>query len=87
MQVNTSHFTGNGKRQRIFDKAPEIRERMIFLSDGKRSKPYQQFMNNIFSFTVTGKSAKHDDGADACSMVVQFAFLTGNRVEVFARPW
>ena len=87
MQVNTSHFTGNGKRQRIFDKAPEIRERMIFLSDGKRSKPYQQFMNNIFSFTVTGKAAKHDDGADACAMVVQFAFLTGNRVEVFARPW
>lgn len=87
MQINTTHFTGTGKRQRIFDKAPEIRERMVFLSDGKRSKAYQQFMNNMFSFTVTGKAAKHDDAADACAMVVDMAFRMNNRVEVFRRPF
>lgn len=87
MQINTSHFTGNGKRQRIFDKAPEIRERMLFLADGNRSKSYQQFMTNMFTFTVTGKAAKHDDACDALSMVCDMAFKSNNKVEVFSRPW
>ena len=87
MQINTSHFTGNGKRQRIFDKAPEIRERMFFLEDGKRSKAYQQFMNNMFSFTVTGKAAKHDDAPDSLAMVCDMAFRFKNRVEVISRPF
>ena len=87
MQINTKHFTGNGKRQRIFDKAPEIRERMIFLQDGYRSKTYQQFMTSIFSFTVTGKQAKHDDAADACAMVIDFAFHGFAKAEVVMRPF
>ena len=87
MQINTSHFTGTGKRQRIFDKAPEIRERMIFLEDGKRSKAYQLFMNNIFAFTISGKQAKHDDAPDACSMVCDMAFRYTIKAEVLKRPW
>ena len=88
MTINTSHFTGNGKRQRIFDKAPDIREHMIFLADGIRSKEYSQFMQSIFSFTVTGKAAKHDDAADSCAMAVDFAFFGNNaRVELMRRPF
>lgn len=88
MMINTSHFTGNGKRQRIFDHAPEIREHMIFLSDGHRSKSYQQFMNNVFSFTVTGKAAKHDDSCDALAMCCDMAFKDyARKVEIFNRPF
>lgn len=87
MQINTSHFTGNGKRQRIFDKAPEIRERMVFLEDGKRSKAYQQFMNNMFSFTVTGKQAKHDDAPDSLAMICDMVFRFKNKIEVISRPF
>lgn len=87
MQINTSHFTGTGKRQRIFDKAPEIRERMVFLQDGKRSKAYQQFMTNLFSFTITGKQAKNDDAADSCAMVIDMAVLGNNKAVVFHRPF
>ena len=87
MQINTSHFTGNGKRQRIFDKAPEIRERMVFLQDGKRSKAYQLFMNNMFAFTITGKQAKHDDACDSLAMACEMAFRFKNRVEVISRPF
>ena len=87
MQINTSHFTGNGKRQRIFDKAPEIRERMVFLQDGNRSKPYQMFMNNIFSFTVTGKQAKNDDAPDSCAMVIDMAFRAAQTASVVRRPF
>lgn len=88
MQINTSHFTGNGKRQRIFDKAPDIREHVIFLAEGYRSKEYSQFMQNLYSFTVTGKAAKHDDAADSLAMLVDFAFFGSMaKAEVFNRPW
>lgn len=87
MQINTSHFTGNGKRQRIFDKAPEIRDRMIFLEDGHRTKEYQQFMQNLFSFTVTGKSAKHDDAPDSLAMAIEFATNFTVKAEIIRRMW
>ena len=47
--------TNKKKEQRIFDKAPEIRE-MYFLDVEHRSKEYTKFMQNVFSFTVTGKN-------------------------------
>ena len=87
MQINTSHFTGTGKRQRIFDQSPEIKERMIFLSDGVRPKRYSLFMQNLFSFTITGKEAKHDDAPDVCAMAIQFAFFGMSKAEVIASPF
>ena len=87
MMINTSHFTGNGKRQRIFDKAPEIRERMVFLTDEKRSLPYQKFMTSLFSFTITGKAAKHDDAADSLAMLADMAYRQSMRAEAILRPW
>ena len=87
MRINTSHFTGTGKRTRIFDKAPEIRERMIFLADGHRTKEYSQFMQSLFSFTVTGKAAKHDDAADSLAMAIEFASTGQTRVEIIKRFW
>lgn len=85
MRINTSHFTGNGKRQRIFDKAPDIREHMIFLAEGHRTKEYTQFMQSVFSFTVTGKQAKHDDAADSLAMAIDFAMFSHNKVEIMKR--
>src|SRR5699024_3147924 len=51
------------KEMRIFDKAPEIRE-FYFLEEGKRSKEYSQFMQNVYSFKLTGRN-KHDDSVDS----------------------
>ena len=86
MQINTKHFTGTGKRTRIFDKAPDIRDHMVFLSDGHRTKEYSQFMQSLFSFTVTGKQAKHDDAADSLAMAIDFAlFGSKNKVELIKR--
>ena len=65
----TKHYTGNGKAQRIFDKAPDIRERMIFLEEGKRSKEYQMFMENVYAFTISGNN-KHDDAPDSLAMAI-----------------
>ena len=71
MTLNTSHFTGTGKRDRIIACAPDIRERMIFLQDGCRPKEYQKFMQNLYSFTFEG-TVKHDDAPDVCAMTIDY---------------
>ena len=83
IQISTKHFTGNGKEQRIFDKAPDIRERLIFLQ--KRPRDYELFMQNVFSFTINGKN-KHDDAPDSLAMVIVYAiFMNFSAVEVKKR--
>lgn len=85
--MNTKNKSVKGKQQRIFDRAPEIRERMVFLSDGHRSKPYSMFMQNLFSFTMTGKN-KNDDAPDSLCIAVNAAFFAASsKVEVFKRPY
>ena len=75
------------KEQKIFDKAPDIREHFVFLEDGKRSKEYQMFMQNVFSFKITGKN-KHDDAPDSLTMASDFAmFGYTNAIQVFKRPF
>lgn len=86
LQSTISHYTGNGKRQRIFDKAPEIKERMIFLEDGKRDKPYSMFMQNVYAFTVEG-TLKHEDAPDSLGIAMAMAFMSSTKVEVMRRPW
>ena len=87
VQSSTKHYTGTGKEQRIFDKAPEIREHMLFLSAGNRSKAYEQFMQNVYSFTFSKKN-KHDDAPDSLAMAMSFALFGGStKAEVFKRPW
>ncbi len=79
--------TDKAKFQRIFDKAPDIRENMVFLESGKRSKAYSMFMQNVFSYTMFKKSA-HDDAPDSLTMAMNMVrSLDGNRISVFARPF
>ena len=82
VQITTKHFTGTGKEQRIFDKAPDIRQNMIFLD--KRDKEYELFMQNVFSFSVMGKN-KHDDAPDSLAMAVTFLIIGETKVEVHKR--
>lgn len=79
--------TIGGKAQRIFNVAPDIRERMIFLEDGRRSKEYSLFMQNLFAFKVVGKN-KNDDAPDSLCMAIKM--VTGRnkaRVYVMDSPW
>ena len=64
---------GKNKEQRIFEAASDIREHMVFLKDGKRSKEYSLFMQNVFSFKITGKN-KHDDAPDSLQMAIAYAY-------------
>lgn len=78
--------TDKGKFQRIFDKAPDIREMMIFRESGKRSKEYNLFMQNVFSFKMIGKN-KNDDAPDSLTMAISMVLNPMGRVEVFKRPF
>jgi len=74
------------KEIRIFDRAPEIRE-LIFLDNGKRSKEYQQFMQNVFAFKVQGKN-KTDDAPDSLALAIDM--VRGVRTPIataFKRPF
>lgn len=76
-----------GKNQRIFDKAPEIRERMIFREAGKRSKPYSLFMQNVFSFKMFAKN-KHDDAPDSlCMAIGMVRSVSARSAFIFKRPF
>lgn len=77
--------TDKAKDQRIFDKAPDIRERMVFLEDGKRDRAYSLFMQNVFSFKMFAKN-KHDDAPDSLAMAIDMTRFTA-RVEIFKRPF
>jgi len=76
--------THTSKEQRIFDKAPDIREHFVFLAPEKRSKEYQAFMDNVFTFTITGKN-KHDDAPDSLAMAADMAFKRTPQAATFRR--
>lgn len=74
------------KFQRIFDKAPDIREMMIFRESGKRSKPYSLFMQNVFSYKMFAKN-KNDDAPDSLSMAIAMVRNPTQKAEIFKRTF
>lgn len=86
LNITTKAAPNNvAKEIRIRDKAPEIRE-FYFREEGKRSKEYSLFMQNLFSFKVTGKN-KHDDAPDSLSQAVEMVRGTYGVISVFKRPY
>lgn len=79
--------TSKRKEQRIWDKAPSIRE-MYFRDTGCRSQEYRKFMTNLYSFTINGKN-KHEDAADCLASLAYFIEGHWNvaRVEVIKNPF
>lgn len=75
------------KKDRIYEKSPDIRKNFMFLSSGHWAKEYSQFMANVFSFKYIGKN-KHDDAPDVLSATAEEAFKRRNaKAEIFARPF
>lgn len=73
------------KEARIMDKAETIRG-FYFLEENKRSKAYQEFITNVFSFKLVGKN-KHDDAPDSLAMAADFIEAGHRKVEFMKRPW
>lgn len=86
LQNTTKHWSSQmGKAGRIYKVAPEIRDRMIFLDRKYRDKEYENFMMNLFTFTIEGK-VKHDDAPDSLAMAIE---MDANYVkaEIYQRPF
>jgi len=79
--------TTTSKEQRIYGAAPNIRESFVFLEHGQRQKRYQQFMDNVFGFTIVKKN-KHDDAPDSLAMAASMVFrYQNNYVHTFRRAF
>ncbi len=78
--------TDKGKHERIFDKAPDIRERCVFLESGKRSPAYERFMQNVYSFKLYAKK-QHDDAPDSLSMLIDMVLHKIEKGTVFKRQF
>ena len=76
--------TQSTKQDRVFAQSPVIIDNFIFLQSGKRSKEYQQFMEQVFAFKVVGKN-KHDDAPDSLAMAADMIFRRSQKVEIFKR--
>ena len=88
IKVNlTSKIAPNNvaKEIRIKDKSPDIMQ-FYFIESGKRSKAYEMFMQNVFSFKLVGKN-KHDDAPDSLSMAADMIYRSKNVSSVFTRPY
>ncbi len=74
------------KYQRIFDKAPDIRELMIFRESGKRNRAYSLFMQNVYAYKMFAKN-NHDDAPDSLTMAIDMVIRPSRRIEVFNRTF
>ena len=72
------------KAERIRDKAPDIRDMMIFLEEGKRDKAYRLFMQNVYSYKLYGKNT-NDDAPDSLAMAIDMAVRKTDLAEIFER--
>ena len=61
-----------GKRERIIEKAPDIR-RFIWLDAAHRDKDYHGFIQQLLSYQIEGKN-KHDDAPDCAAMLATMAY-------------
>lgn len=72
------------KKDRIFNKAPEIKE-MYFLKRELRSTEYRAFMKNIRDFKMEGKN-KHDDAPDSMSQLCEMKFEKRRKTVIMPSP-
>lgn len=73
------------KEDRIFDKAPEIRE-FYFRDTSNRSPQYSAFMRNLHAFSAEGQNL-HDDAPDSLAGLACMVRGRAQKATVFTRPF
>ena len=82
-------WTQTNKDTRIIVSSAWVKKFCLFKyeSDFNKSKEYRTAMTQLYSYSMVGKN-KHDDVADAFSMLADFCQVYGGyRAEVFTRMW
>ena len=85
----TTKFTTSNKETKIIVNSAFVKEHFLFKDSSlyKKKDDYGKMMDMLCSYTVAGKNA-HDDVPDGMAMLSEYAqSLTGNKTEVFFRPF
>lgn len=85
----TTKFTTANKETKIIVNSAWVKEHCLFKDASlyQRKSDYGKMMDMLCSYTVVGKN-KHDDVPDGMAMLAEYAqSLSGQKVEVFKRPW
>ena len=85
----TTKFTTSNKETKIILNSAWVKEHCLFKDSSlyKKKDDYGKMIDFLCSYTVTGKN-KHDDVPDGMAMLSEYAqSLTGNKVEIFKRPF
>ena len=82
-----ANFTN--KETKIIVYSAWVKEHCLFKDSSlyQKKSDYGKMMDMLCSYTVAGKN-KHDDVPDGMAMLAEYAqSLSGQKVEVFKRPW
>ena len=85
----TTKYTTSNKETKIIVNSPFIKEHCLFKDDSVigNDKEYRRAMQFLCSYTMSGKN-KFDDVPDAFAQLSEFIqSLSGNKIEVFKRPF
>lgn len=85
----TTKFTIANKETKIIVNSAWVKEHCLFKDASlyQRKSDYGKMMDMLCSYTVAGKN-RHDDVPDGMAMLAEYAqSLSGQKVEVFKRPW
>lgn len=85
----TTKYTTSHKETKIIINSAFVKEHFLFKDSSlyKKKDDYGKMIDFLCSYTVMGKN-KHDDVPDGMAMLSEYAqSLTGNKVEVFQRPF
>lgn len=85
----TTKFTTSNKETKIIVNSAFVKEHFLFKDNSlyKKKDDYGKMMDMLCSYTVAGKNA-HDDVPDGMAMLSEYAqSLSGNKAEVFFRPF
>ncbi len=85
----TTKFTTSNKETKIIVHSAWVKEHCLFKDKSlyKKKDDYGKMIDMLCSYTVMGKN-KHDDIPDGMAMLSEYAqSLSGNKVEIFSRPF
>ena len=85
----TTKFTTSNKETKIIVHSSFVKEHFLFKDSSlyKKKDDYGKMMDMLCSYTIAGKNA-HDDVPDGFAMLSEYAqSLSGNKAEVFSRPF
>ena len=85
----TTKFTTANKETKIIVNSAWVKEHCLFKHPSlyEKKSDYGKMMDMLCTYTVAGKN-KHDDVPDGMAQYAEFVqSLTGQKVEIFKRPW